>query len=72
VSDYLGYLREGFPPYDPLELLRQTEQKVCREEARKYTTHADFLRLSAKIWAALRAPRARGVHLRSHRLISPR
>lgn len=37
MSDYLGYLQEGFPPYDPLELLRQTEEKVCRGEARKYT-----------------------------------
>jgi len=37
VSDYLGYLQEGFSPYDPLELLRQTEEKVCRGEARKYT-----------------------------------
>jgi uncharacterized Fe-S cluster-containing radical SAM superfamily protein len=37
VSEYLGYLKEDFEPYDPLELMRLTEQKVCRGEARKYT-----------------------------------
>jgi uncharacterized Fe-S cluster-containing radical SAM superfamily protein len=37
VSAYPGYLKEGFEPYDPLELMRLTEEKVCRGEARKYT-----------------------------------
>jgi uncharacterized Fe-S cluster-containing radical SAM superfamily protein len=37
VSEYLGYLTEGFEPYDPIELMQLTEGKVCRREARKYT-----------------------------------
>jgi uncharacterized Fe-S cluster-containing radical SAM superfamily protein len=34
---YLAYLKKGFQPYDPIELMRLTEDKVCRGEARKYT-----------------------------------
>jgi uncharacterized Fe-S cluster-containing radical SAM superfamily protein len=37
MGDYLGYLKEGFQPYDPVELMRLTEKKVCRGDARKYT-----------------------------------
>jgi uncharacterized Fe-S cluster-containing radical SAM superfamily protein len=43
VNAYPGYLREvpagkeGFTPYDPIELMRLTEDKVCRGKARKYT-----------------------------------
>jgi uncharacterized Fe-S cluster-containing radical SAM superfamily protein len=37
MNDYLGHLEEGFQPYDPIELMRLTEHKVCREDARKYT-----------------------------------
>ena len=34
---YLAYLKKGFQPYDPIELMRLTEDKVCRGETRKYT-----------------------------------
>ncbi len=37
MSDYPGYLRKGFLPYDPIQLMRLTEEKVCRGNARKYT-----------------------------------
>lgn len=37
ASDYPGYLKKGFQPYDPIQLARLTEDKVCRGEARKYT-----------------------------------
>jgi uncharacterized Fe-S cluster-containing radical SAM superfamily protein len=37
VSEYPGFLKEGFEPYDPIELMQLTEEKVCRGEARKYT-----------------------------------
>lgn len=37
MSNYPGYLRKGFRPYDPIELIRLTEEKVCRGDARKYT-----------------------------------
>jgi len=34
---YPGYLREGFEPFDPIELARLTEAKVSRGSSRKYT-----------------------------------
>ena len=34
---YPGYLKKGFQSYDPIELMRLTEDKVCRGKARKYT-----------------------------------
>ncbi len=37
ADDYPGYLKRGFEPFDPIELARLTEEKVCRGEARKYT-----------------------------------
>jgi len=37
VGEYPGYLKEGYQPYDPIELLQLTEEKVCRGDARKYT-----------------------------------
>ena len=37
MSEYPGYLEEGFQPYDPIELMRVTEEKVCRGDGRKYT-----------------------------------
>jgi len=36
-TDYPAYLKKGFQPYDPIELMRLTEDKVCRGETRKYT-----------------------------------
>lgn len=36
MNEYPGYLKEGFEPYDPIELMQLTEEKVCRGEARKY------------------------------------
>jgi uncharacterized Fe-S cluster-containing radical SAM superfamily protein len=35
---YPGHLEEGFEPYDPLELIRQTEALVSRGTSRKYTS----------------------------------
>jgi uncharacterized Fe-S cluster-containing radical SAM superfamily protein len=35
--EYISYLRKGFKPYDPVELARLTEEKVCRGSSRKYT-----------------------------------
>jgi uncharacterized Fe-S cluster-containing radical SAM superfamily protein len=32
VNDYPGYLKEGFEPYDPIQLMRLTEERVCRGE----------------------------------------
>jgi uncharacterized Fe-S cluster-containing radical SAM superfamily protein len=37
MDKYPPYLKKGFQPYDPIELMRLTEEKVCRGEARKYT-----------------------------------
>jgi uncharacterized Fe-S cluster-containing radical SAM superfamily protein len=37
MNDYPGYLKEGFQPYDPIELIGLTEEKVCQGDARKYT-----------------------------------
>jgi uncharacterized Fe-S cluster-containing radical SAM superfamily protein len=37
MSAYLGHLEEGLQPYDLIELMRLTEEKVCRRDARKYT-----------------------------------
>jgi uncharacterized Fe-S cluster-containing radical SAM superfamily protein len=37
VNAYPRYLEEGSQPYDPLALIRLTEEIVCRGEARKYT-----------------------------------
>jgi uncharacterized Fe-S cluster-containing radical SAM superfamily protein len=37
MNDYLGHLEEGFQPYDPIELMRLTEERVCRGDGRKYT-----------------------------------
>ena len=37
MNEYPGYLQQGFEPYDPIELMRLTEEKVCRGDARKYT-----------------------------------
>jgi uncharacterized Fe-S cluster-containing radical SAM superfamily protein len=34
---YLGYLHQGFEPFDPIELAQLTEAKVCRGSSRKYT-----------------------------------
>lgn len=34
---YPGYLREGFEPFDPIELAQLTEAKVSRGSSRKYT-----------------------------------
>jgi uncharacterized Fe-S cluster-containing radical SAM superfamily protein len=34
---YPGYLGEGFEPFDPIELAKLTEAKVCRGSSRKYT-----------------------------------
>jgi len=37
MQEYPAYLTKGFAPYDPIELWRLTEEKVCRGDARKYT-----------------------------------
>jgi hypothetical protein len=37
VNAYPRYVEEGFQPYDPLALVRLTEEVVCRGEARKCT-----------------------------------
>lgn len=37
-KEYPRYLVRGFEPYDPLELLRATEEIVCRGASRKYTS----------------------------------
>jgi uncharacterized Fe-S cluster-containing radical SAM superfamily protein len=37
VNEYPGYLQQGFEPYDPIELMRLTERRVCQGDARKYT-----------------------------------
>jgi len=37
MDEYPIYLKKDFQPYDPIELMRLTEEKVCRGEARKYT-----------------------------------
>lgn len=37
MKAYPRYLRQGFAPFDPLELARRTEEIVAQEEARKYT-----------------------------------
>jgi len=37
MQKYPAYLMEGFMPYDPIELWRLTEEKVCQGDARKYT-----------------------------------
>lgn len=37
MDAYPGYTKTGFEPYDPIELMRLTEQKVCRGAERKYT-----------------------------------
>jgi uncharacterized Fe-S cluster-containing radical SAM superfamily protein len=34
---YPGYLHQGFEPFDPIELAKLTEAKVCRDSSRKYT-----------------------------------
>jgi uncharacterized Fe-S cluster-containing radical SAM superfamily protein len=34
---YPAYLKAGFQPYDPIELMRLTEKRVCQGEMRKYT-----------------------------------
>ena len=34
---YPGYLREGFEPFDPIELAKLTEAEVSRGSSRKYT-----------------------------------
>ena len=34
---YPGYLRQGFEPFDPIELAQLTEAKVSRGSSRKYT-----------------------------------
>jgi len=34
---YPAYLREGFEPFDPIELAKLTEAKVSRDSSRKYT-----------------------------------
>jgi uncharacterized Fe-S cluster-containing radical SAM superfamily protein len=34
---YPSYLHRGFEPFDPIELARLTEAKVCRGSSRKYT-----------------------------------
>lgn len=31
------YLKEGFEPYDPIQLAHLTEDMICRDLARKYT-----------------------------------
>jgi uncharacterized Fe-S cluster-containing radical SAM superfamily protein len=38
MEEYPRFLREGFTPFDPLELARRTEQIVSREDSRKYTS----------------------------------
>ena len=37
MNAYPRYLEEGSQPYDPLALMRLTEEVVCRGDARKYT-----------------------------------
>lgn len=37
MQKYPAYLTKGFAPYDPIELWRLTEEKVCQGNARKYT-----------------------------------
>jgi len=37
VNAYPRCVEEGFQSYDPLALLRRTEEMVCRGDARKYT-----------------------------------
>jgi len=37
VNAYPRYVERGFQPYDPLALLRLTEEMACRGDARKYT-----------------------------------
>ncbi|MFQ5814028.1 MAG: radical SAM protein [Anaerolineae bacterium] len=34
---YPGYLRQGFEPFDPIELAQLTEAKISRGSSRKYT-----------------------------------
>lgn len=36
-QSYQRYLEPGFSPFDPLELAKQTEEIVCRDDQRKYT-----------------------------------
>lgn len=44
MSHYPGYLKEGFQPYDSIELMRLTEEEVCQGGAR---TYADSLCVAA-------------------------
>jgi len=37
LGAYPRYLRPGFEPFDPVQLARETEEIVCRGDARKYT-----------------------------------
>lgn len=37
METYPRFLREGFTPFNPLELARRTEEIVAQEDARKYT-----------------------------------
>jgi uncharacterized Fe-S cluster-containing radical SAM superfamily protein len=37
LKDYPRYLSPGFKPYDPLVLAKETEEIVCRGDAKKYT-----------------------------------
>ncbi len=37
MSTYPGHLKKSFQPFDPIKLMRLTEDKVCRGDARKYT-----------------------------------
>jgi uncharacterized Fe-S cluster-containing radical SAM superfamily protein len=35
---YPAYLKKGFQPYNLIELMRLTDDRVCRGETRKYTS----------------------------------
>lgn len=37
MGTYPRYIRPGFEPFDPIQLARETEEIVCRGDARKYT-----------------------------------
>jgi uncharacterized Fe-S cluster-containing radical SAM superfamily protein len=37
MKDYPRYITPGFPPFDPIQLAKMTDQIVCRGSSRKYT-----------------------------------
>ena len=43
MNEYPGYLQQGFEPYDPIELMRMTEEKVCRGDKRSKSIAASSI-----------------------------